>query len=188
VTTHPGPITTAASVDPSLPPGRKLGLVAATALVIGNMIGSGVFLLPATLAPYGWNAVFGWLVSIGGSAMLALSIAYLASKVHGNGGLIGMLQVAFGPFAATVLGWSAWVGFWTGTATLAVAAVSYLSEWWPFLAEHSALGASLLLWLVTGVSLLGIRQASLFQNVTVVLKLVPILHSSAVDLCGIRLA
>jgi len=138
------------------------------------MIGSGVFLLPATLAPYGWNAVFGWLVSIGGSVMLALSIAYLASKVHGNGGLIGMLHVAFGPFAATVLGWSAWVGFWTGTATLAVAAVSYLSEWWPFLAEHPALGASLLLWLVTGVSLLGIRQASLFQNVTVVLKLVPL--------------
>ena len=55
------------------------------------MIGSGVVLLPATLAPYGWNAVFGWLVSIGGSVMLALSIAYLASKVHGNGGLIGML-------------------------------------------------------------------------------------------------
>ena len=56
-------------------PAAKLGLVACTTLVIGNMIGSGVFLLPATLAPYGWNAVIGWKVSIGGSVMLALSIA-----------------------------------------------------------------------------------------------------------------
>jgi APA family basic amino acid/polyamine antiporter len=65
-------------------PGHKLGLWAAVALVIGNMIGSGVFLLPATLAPLGWNAVIGWLVSIGGSVLLALSIALLARKVSGR--------------------------------------------------------------------------------------------------------
>ena len=46
-------------------PGRKLGVVAATALVMGNMIGSGVFLLPASLAPYGWNAVGSWIITIG---------------------------------------------------------------------------------------------------------------------------
>lgn len=47
-------------------PARKLGLFMAVALVIGNMIGSGVFLLPASLAPFGWNAVAGWVVTIAG--------------------------------------------------------------------------------------------------------------------------
>jgi len=156
-------------------PGHKLGLWAAVALVIGNMIGSGVFLLPARLAPYGWNAVLGWVVSIGGSVMLALSIAYLARKVSGSGGLICMLEEAFGPLAATVLGWSAWVGFWTGIATLAVAAVSYLSSWSSFLNDHPALSASILVWLVTLISLTGLKQASVFQAVTTVLKIIPLI-------------
>ena len=46
-----------------------------TALVVGNMIGSGVFLLPTALAPYGWNAVFGWLLTIGGAICLAFVFA-----------------------------------------------------------------------------------------------------------------
>ncbi|WP_298022971.1 hypothetical protein [uncultured Parasphingopyxis sp.] len=56
------------------PAGRRLGLAAATALVMGNMIGSGVFLLPASLAPFGWNAVLGWLVTIAGTLVLVLSV------------------------------------------------------------------------------------------------------------------
>ena len=56
-------------------PGRKLGLVAAIALVMGNMIGSGVFLLPASLAPFGWNAVGGWIVTIVGAVCLAHVLA-----------------------------------------------------------------------------------------------------------------
>jgi APA family basic amino acid/polyamine antiporter len=155
--------------------GHKIGLWGAVALVIGNMIGSGVFLLPATLAPLGWNAVIGWVVSIGGSVLLALSIALLARKVSGCGGLICMLEEAFGPLAATVLGWSAWVGFWTGIATLAVAAVSYLSLWAPILAEYSAFFASLLVWMVTLISLTGLKQASIFQGVTTVLKVIPLI-------------
>lgn len=54
--------------------GRRLGLAAATALVMGNMIGSGVFLLPASLAPFGWNAVLGWLVTSAGTLVLVLSV------------------------------------------------------------------------------------------------------------------
>ena len=57
------------SSQPPAPPARgltrKLGLVGAIALVMGNMIGSGVFLLPASLAPYGWNAVGGWALTPG---------------------------------------------------------------------------------------------------------------------------
>ena len=142
---------------------------------MGNMIGSGVFLLPASLAPLGWNAIFGWMITIGGSVALALSIAHLAKKFSGMGGLIGILQNAFGRAPAAVLGWSAWVGFWTANATLAVAAVSYLGDWIPVLHAFPAISAIALVWLITGLSLFGLRPASLFQNVTMILKLVPLI-------------
>ena len=53
---------------------KKLGLVAATSLVIGNMIGSGIFLLPSSLAPYGLLSVVGWLITSFGALMLALVV------------------------------------------------------------------------------------------------------------------
>ena len=58
-------------------PGRKLGLAMCVALVMGNMIGSGVFLLPASLAPFGWNAVAGWALTIAGALALAAVLARL---------------------------------------------------------------------------------------------------------------
>ena len=57
---------------------KPLGVWMCAALVVGNMIGSGVFMLPASLAPYGWNAVIAWLLTIGG----ALCLAYVLSLIH----------------------------------------------------------------------------------------------------------
>ena len=116
-------------------PKRKLGLVMCVALVVGNMIGSGVFLLPASLAPLGWNSVFGWLVTIAGSLCLVVVLLRLARGRADSCAAFTYPAAAFGPGTGFVVAWSYWISCWVANATLAVAAVSNLSIIWPGLAR-----------------------------------------------------
>lgn len=76
---------------------RTLGLPACIALVMGNMIGSGVFLLPAALAPFGWDAVAGWIFTIAGSLLLAYVVARLTVLMPDVGGTAQFITRAYGP-------------------------------------------------------------------------------------------
>jgi APA family basic amino acid/polyamine antiporter len=158
-------------------PARQLGLIAATALVMGNMIGSGVFLLPASLAPYGWNAVGGWIVTIAGALVLAWVLARLTRALPQAGGPTGFVEAAFGELPAFLIGWSYLVSIWTTVVAIAVAAVSYLSSFVPALgagAFRPALAALALVWIMTLVNLRGARVAGGFQIATLVIKVVPL--------------
>jgi APA family basic amino acid/polyamine antiporter len=157
---------------------RPLGLVATIALVMGNMIGSGVFLLPATLAPYGWNGVAGWLVTIGGALILARLFARMAATRPDAEGPVEVIGQAFGPGIGFMIGWSYWVSIWTANAAIAIAAISYLSPFFPALAQQRGLAVAAalgLLWLMTLLNLRGARTAGQFQFWTLLLKLVPLL-------------
>jgi APA family basic amino acid/polyamine antiporter len=157
-----------------LPPSRKLGLLGAIALVMGNMIGSGIFLLPASLAPYGWNAVAGWVVTIAGAVCLAHVLATI-SRCHPRAiGPAELVEHSFGPLAGFLIGFAFWISVWAGCATIAIAAVSYLSSFVPVLGEYPALSAVGVIWLVTLVNLAGVRAAAGFQLVTLLLKLLPL--------------
>ena len=101
------------------------------ALVVGNMVGSGVFLLPADLAPLGWNSVYGWLVTIAGTLCLAVVLARLARDARGRLRPFTYPAAAFGPGAGFIVAWSYWISIWVTNATLAVAVVSNLSIIWP---------------------------------------------------------
>jgi len=162
--------------DANLVPKRKLGLAMCIALVIGNMIGSGVFLLPTSLAPLGWNSVYGWLVTIAGSLCLVVVLMRLARGRAGSCAAFTYPAAAFGPGAGFVVAWSYWISCWTANATLAIAAVSNLSIIWPGLAGPGvpAAAAILLLWLFTLINCLGIRTAGEVQVLTTLLKLVPL--------------
>ena len=105
-------------------PGRKLGLFAAIALVMGNMIGSGVFLLPTSLAPFGWHAVLGWIISICGTLVLAWVFAALTKANPAAGDPSGFVTDAFGKLPAFLVTWVFWVSVWTAVASISVAAVS----------------------------------------------------------------
>ena len=72
---------------------------------MGNMIGSGVFLLPASLAPYGWNAVGGWIITISGALVLAFVFARLVKKLPDAGGAVGFVHSAFGHVPAFLVSW-----------------------------------------------------------------------------------
>jgi APA family basic amino acid/polyamine antiporter len=156
---------------------RTFGLWTCLALVVGNTIGTGIFLLPASLAPYGVNALFGWLLTIGGSLCLAFVFAGLAAAFPKEGGPYAYSRLAFGERTAFALAWSYWIAIWVTNATIAIAAVSYLSVFLPALAEASmlpAVASVALLWALTLVNAASIRAAGGFQLVTTILKLLPL--------------
>jgi APA family basic amino acid/polyamine antiporter len=159
-------------------PQRQLGLAASLALVLGNMVGSGVFLLPATLAPYGWSALGGWMIAIAGTLALAGCYAAMSRQIPGVCGPYAYVETAYGGLPSYFAAWSYWIGVWVGNAALAVAVVSNLTVVWPGLATVPGLGASLsvaVLGLVTLINLAGTRTASAVQQLTTVMKLLPLL-------------
>jgi basic amino acid/polyamine antiporter, APA family len=159
-------------------PRRSLGLVATTSIVIGNMVGSGVFLLPASMAPYGVYSLWGWLISTAGALLLARVFSRLSQRVPLAGGPYAYPREVFGDFAGFLLGWMYWISIAAAVAGIAAAFVSYLATFVPLLGTSRLAGVIAALaatWLLTGVSILGVRAAGLLQVVTVILKAAPLL-------------
>ena len=157
-------------------PVRALGLWSALALVVGNMIGSGIYLLPATLAPLGQNALIGWGVTIAGAMCLAWVFARLAAVVPGEGGPYAFSRAAFGPATGFFVAWSYWMLVWVGNGAVAVGVASALSLVFPALAQGlvPALVALASVWLLVWVNIRGVALAGRVQVVTTLLKLLPL--------------
>ena len=156
---------------------RALGFWTTLALVVGNLIGSGVYLLPANLAPLGPNALIGWLVTIGGALCLAFVFARLGGKLPLAGGPYAFVNAAFGPVAGFVVAWSYWVMIWAGNAAVAIAAVSALGLVFPALLTTpyaAAVTALALSWGLILVNIRGVALAGRVQLATTILKLVPL--------------
>jgi len=155
---------------------RSLGFWMCTALVVGNIIGVGIFAMPATLAPYGLNAISGWLVTVIGCAFLAISFAGLSRAFPADDGPSAYTERAFGKGAAFIVMWCYWVSIWVANAAIAIALVGYLTIFFPGLTHTAGLPglvALSLLWMFVGINLLGARTAGWVQVLTTVLKLVP---------------
>jgi APA family basic amino acid/polyamine antiporter len=157
---------------------RAIGFWTAAALVVGNIIGSGVFLLPASLAPYGGLAFGGWLISGAGAIMLALVFARLSRMNPAAGGIYAYSRAGFGDLAGFLVGWGYWTSIWSGCAALAVAFVGYVGAFLPSVAASTVSAAALAiaaLWVVIAINLRGIREAGAVQIVTTVIKLLPLI-------------
>lgn len=162
---------------PSTSPPRVLGFWAAVSIVMGNMIGSGVFLLPASLAAYRGLSLAGWLVSAAGSVMLALVFARLSRQYPAAGGLYAYTRAAFGDTAGFLIAWGYWLSTVGTLGALAVALVGYLDPFVPSLVRTppaAALLAIATIWIVVGVNVAGVALAGRVQIVTTVLKLLPL--------------
>jgi basic amino acid/polyamine antiporter, APA family len=155
---------------------RALGFWTCTALIVGNTIGIGIFMMPASLAPFGLNAVPAWLVTVAGCVLLALVFSGLARAFPGDDGPYNYTQRAFGSGTSFYVLWCYWVSTWVTNATIAIGVVSYLSilvpglESYPWLPPVTALS---LLWFFVLINSLGIRAAAWVQMITTVLKLLP---------------
>nr|WP_294812612.1 amino acid permease [uncultured Sphingomonas sp.] len=162
--------------DTASSPRRVLGFWPALALVVGNVIGSGIYLLPATLAPLGANALIGWGVTILGAMALAFVFARLAAKLPCAGGPYAFADAAFGPVVGFAVAWSYWILIWAGNGALAIAVVSALSVPFPALAGGAPafVTALVLIWGLVAVNIRGVALAGRIQLVTALLKLAPL--------------
>lgn len=168
---------------------RELGLLAATAIVVGNMMGSGVFTSPQSLAQVSSPAVtvIAWIITGLGSVFLALSFANLGSKYPSTGGPIVYVKKAFGEFPAFLVAWTFWIGSWIGNAAIITAIIRYLTTFFPALSHNGLLSfgiSSLILWGFTYVNYKGVKEAGIVGIITTVLKLGVILVFMIIAIWG----
>ncbi|MEV6331890.1 amino acid permease [Streptomyces sp. NPDC051909] len=156
---------------------RRFGLPVATALVMGNIIGGGIFLLPASVAPFGTISLLAFGVLTLGAIALALVFGKLARRLPQTGGPYVYARAAFGDFAGFLAAWSYWITAWVSNAALAVAAVGYLDVIVPVHESTLATIAAALAfqWLPGLANLAGTRYVGAVQIVATVLKFVPLI-------------
>ncbi len=170
---------------------QLLGFWMCVALVVGNTIGASVFLLPASLAPFGLNSVIAWGFTACGALLLAVVFAQLSRAFPQAGGPYAYVKLAFGPFTAFIVVWGYWISIWVGNAAIATGAVSYLSPLLPWIATVPGASAAvtlLMLWLLTFVNCYGIKASGWVQGITTVLKLLPLIAISGLGLWSVRTA
>lgn len=164
------------ATDPNAAEGRALGFWLCLSLTVGCFIGSGIFLLPAQLAPFGWNAVIGWTITIGGALCLAFVFARLTRAMPLSSGPYSFVEEAFGRLPAFGVTWSYWISTWVGNVAIATAAVAYLSLLAPSLTATpvaTMLATAALLWALTALNCWSVKAVGEFQFATVLIKLVP---------------
>ena len=156
----------------------KIGFWLSTSLVVGNMTGSGIFLLPAALAIYGGISLFGWIFTLAGTIFLALVFSRLSKIITKSGGPYTYSREGFGDFAGFLVAWGYWISIWCGNAAIAVAGVGYLSVFIPSLKENSVLSAIVAIgaiWLFTYINTKSIRKVGMVQLITTIIKILPLL-------------
>ncbi|MFD0270422.1 amino acid permease [Streptomyces sp. NPDC127106] len=160
------------------PHARRFGLPIATCLVMGNIIGGGIFLLPASVAPFGTISLVAFGVLTLGAIALALVFGRLAERLPQTGGPYVYARAAFGDFAGFLAAWTYWITSWVSNAALAVASVGYLSVLFPAIGAHKwsmCLAALAMQWLPALANLAGTRWVGTVQLVATVLKFAPLL-------------
>ncbi len=145
------------------------------------MIGSGVFLLPASLAAValvsGSSSLLAWALTGLGAMLLAAVFATLGRAYPRTGGPYAFAHHAFGDFVGFQTAWGYWIAAWAGNAAIAVAFTGYLTVFFPGLGTNSLAAAGVtigVIWLLTAVNILGVRESGILQLLTTVLKFVPL--------------
>ena len=157
---------------------QKIGLLAATSLVVGNIIGAGIFVLPASLAKFGSISIVGWLFTATGALILAKIFSNFSKKLKGkSGGPYIYSKVVFGDFIGFLVAWGYWISCWVNNAAIAVAIVSALSFFFPELVTnpfYATLTGLSFIWFFTFTSSKGIKSSGNIQILTTIAKLIPL--------------
>ncbi len=163
---------------------HTLGLTSATGLVIGSIVGTGIFTMPAVLAGAGSMGIVVLGVVAVGAMLLAVLFGQLTKRVpNSDGGLYAYSRHEFGDFAGYLVGWCYWIQSWAGNAAIVSSWVFYVDALFNFTHPTGLQNwgiAMVGLWVPAMINLAGIRHMAWFQNVTVVLKFVPLLFVGVV--------
>jgi arginine:ornithine antiporter / lysine permease len=177
------------------PAGAKagLGLAALTAIVVGSMIGSGIFALPSQMAGSAAPGplIIGWVITGVGMLMLAFVFQTLASrKPHVDGGVYGYARAGFGNYIGFTSAFGYWLSAWVGNVAYLVLLFSTLGYFFPAFEGGATvpaiIGASIVLWVVHALTLRGIQTAAFVNVLVTIAKVVPILTFIAIAAVGFK--
>ena len=157
---------------------KKMGFWQCWGMSVGVMIGSGIFLLPTVLAPYGWISLLGWLLTCSGTIVLSLVLARLAGTTDHAGGPYAYVKESFGDLAGFLIGWGYWVGVVFGVTAIAVGFAGYMGSVFPIFAANSltqALVAAAGIGTLTWVNVKGVSEAASVQLALTILKIIPLI-------------
>ncbi len=159
-------------------PAKKLGFWMSTSLVIGNMIGAGIFLMPSALASYGGISILGWLFSAAGGFLLAKVFSNLSTMISDKtGGPYIYSREGLGDFAAFLVAWGYWISIWLANAAITIAFVGAIAVFFPVFAENKIYAVCLgllTIWGLTWINSLGIHESGKVQLATTIIKLIPL--------------
>jgi arginine:agmatine antiporter len=170
-------------------PVKSLGVAACTAIVVGNMVGSGFYLSPSALAPYGVLAILFWVIMGAGAICLGLTFARLSRLAPATGGPYAYSRMGFGDFAGFLVAWGYWISIWASLPAIAVAFTGSLFEIVPSFQGNRPLAVIVTLgvmWLVVFTNLRGVKEAGIVAEVTTYSKLVPFVAISIIGLLFVR--
>jgi basic amino acid/polyamine antiporter, APA family len=175
---------------------KKLSFPLLISLVIGNMIGTGIYVLPAALAKYGTISLLSWVYTSIGAIMLALTFARLSKRFPQTGGPYVYCREAFGKLAGFIVSYTYWAGNLVSIAGIAVSSVGYLGFLIPALNGNThtydpnlALIIEIgFVWAFTLINLIGLHTAGVFQLVLTIIKIAPLLLITLVGFGHIHLA
>ena len=188
---RPDAATPRAAGSPPAPKAHaSLGLAACTAIVVGNMVGSGFYLSPSAVAPYGVLAIVAWIVMGLGAICLGLTFARLARLLPATGGPYAYTRSAFGDFTGFLVAWGYWISIWASLPVIAVAFTGSLNKLLPALEGSRTIAVAVTLaaiWLVVLTNLRGVKHAGVFAEVTTYTKLVPFAAIAIVGLAFVKL-
>ena len=157
---------------------KKIGLITSTALVVGNMIGAGIFILPASLSKYGGISLLGWVFTASGALILAKIFSNFSKIiVNKSGGPYLYSKQGFGDFIGFLVAWGYWISTWISNAAIAIAIIGGLSFFFPILQTNSVVAVSIglsMIWFFTWINSKGMRTTGKIQVITTVLKLLPL--------------
>src|SRR6516162_1877208 len=162
----------------------QFGLTAAIALIVGSIIGVGIFNLPTSLAAYGPITLISMALTTVGALALALLFAALSRRLPADGGPYAYARAAFGNPLGFANAWSYWITAWAGNAAIAVGWVLYVEH---FINKGQNKWISVLLvliglWLPAAVNLSGVKNMGSVQVITTVIKFVVLAFMSTVGL------
>lgn len=164
---------------------QSMGLPAAITLIMGSIIGTGVFILPSSLAVYGWLGLIGLVVATLGAAALALVFASLSKRRPMQGGPYAYAREAYGDVVGFTNAWSYWCAAWPGNSAIVVAWSGYVMALFGWNEDNNLLrivicGVGLLVPAI--INLFGVKSMAMFQTITTVLKVIPLIFMATVGL------
>ncbi|MBI1199836.1 MAG: amino acid permease [Phenylobacterium sp.] len=166
----------------------RIGVLGAAGLVAGGMIGSGVYLLPATLAATGSIAILGWLAAAAAALAIAGVFIWLGRMVPDANGLASYVRSGLGRFFALQAAFAYWVSIWAGMVAVAVAAAGALGFLFPALADPTArlLVTLAAIWLGVAAAWAGPRTVARLEGLTLALGLLPVLLTATIGWIAFR--